>query len=417
MLATSGAGHINPEVPKMKFSISESSFAVQLPVSSGVRNASFWSTLKAIWRKRTRTHLVTILFCIFGLTPGFTHAGLITLDPSEISMLRALVIKDAEAKTLFQSINKVAIAALEDKPQPIEQAVYEGTLITDPNRIRSSVGFRDMHKAEALAWVWSITGDDRFLKKASEFILAWARKNKSDGNPINETQFEPMVEAYDLVRGEISSDEVLLIDSWLQDKALKLSQSKSGLYGNWQSHRLKMIGLIANTINDAHLKVFAYDGFRKHIKDSFVAEGASIDFKRRDAINYHLYAVQPLLTLACVAQNHGESLFTYTSSSGSSLKKAVEFIRPYALGEKTHVDFANSIVEFDRIRANAGEKKYVPHVWNPVESVDTFIEAGCVDQEYDQLATIVAGKPSKRFLKWRAVLNASMIKKEQSITN
>ena len=49
-----------------------------------------------------------------------------------------------------------------------------------------------------------MTDDARYSSKADEFILAWAGVNQSDGDAINETQFEPLIVAYDLLRGTFS---------------------------------------------------------------------------------------------------------------------------------------------------------------------------------------------------------------------
>lgn len=362
-----------------------------------------------------KSALAAVYFCLVGCEIGITNARSLTLNTAEISTLQLLVNKNAEAAALFKPINKAALVALDDKPNPIDFAVYEGTLATDPRKIDSKKAFKDMEKTEALAWAWAVTGDPRFLHKAHTFILSWAKKNISDGNPINETQFEPMVEAYDLIRDELLASETEAIDIWLHEKAVKLLNSTRGLSGNWQSHRLKMIGLIANTINNAPLRNLAYEGFKEQIENTFTADGASLDFKRRDSLHYHLYTIQPLLTLACVAKNHGESLFTYRATSGASLQTAVEFVRPYATGERVHIEFVHSTVAFDRKRANAGEEKYVPHPWEPAESIGTFTEAGCLDRRYDRLASIVAGKPDKQFLKWRTVLNASLRKQVSAI--
>ena len=348
--------------------------------------------------------IVSTLFLLSFLV----HASSVTLDSAEINALRLLVAKDANAGAQFGQLRKVANSALLDRPNPVSRIIGEGHLKSEPENIRTNAALKDMEKMEALAWAWVISKDDRFAVKAREFIKAWAVVNQSDGNPINETKFEPLIEAYDLVRLTYPETERDLIDAWLRNKANLLWSNSDRQKENWQSHRLKIVGLIATTIGDRTLWKLADEGFKKHIEANFEASGVSQDFKRRDALHYHLYSIQPLLTLACVAKRQGESLFTYRAASGASLKQAVEFVKPYAFGEKKQFEFAKSQVKFDRTRALAGEKEYKAHYWNPKTSVRIFAEAGCVDFTYNQVAATVAGKSSNRFVNWRSVLNSAL---------
>jgi len=231
--------------------------------------------------------------------------------------------------------------------------------------------------------------------------------NKADGNAINETKFEPLIEAYDLLRPSFPSSDRTLIDTWLRKKAVALWADPRGRKDNWQSHRLKIVGMVAATVDDTKLWNLADDGFKKQVQVNIESDGGTVDFKRRDAMHYHLYSIQPLLTLACVAQRRGYSLFTYRTPNGASLEKAVDFVRPYASGEKRHLEFGNSKGKFDVARAAAGEKEYIPHYWNPKRAVRTFSEAGCVDPKYDEAAVVVSGEPDKHFVNWRSVLNAA----------
>ena len=341
-------------------------------------------------------------------TTSVTQASPVTLVTEEIATLRTLVAHDADASDQFERLRKIANPALTDKPKPIEQVASEGHLDTDPSKIRSLEALKDMSKVQALVWAWAVSGDKRYFAKTREFILAWSKTNQSDGNPINETSFEPMIEAYDLIRPELSSTDIAQIDAWMRNKANLLWDNTRNVKGNWQSHRLKIVGLIGATINDVRLKKLASDGFKKQIEGSFEPDGESTDFKHRDAMHYHLYSVKPLLTLSCVLQRGGEPLFTYRAANGSSLERAVDFIRPYALSKLKHMEFSSSQVKFDRTRAAAGAKEYSPHLWDPKGSVSTFSEAGCLDPKYDEIASTVAGNPHRRFMNWRAVLNSTI---------
>ena len=105
--------------------------------------------------------------------------------------------------------------------------------------------------------------------------------------------------------------------------------------------------------------------FAGEIAADLEADGASTDFHVRDAMHYHLTSMKPLLTLARAGERHGEHLFDYRGQNGASLHNAVDFVVPFADGSKTHMEFVNSKSNFDRERANNGEKEYQPHSWDP----------------------------------------------------
>jgi hypothetical protein len=272
-------------------------------------------------------------------------------------------------------------------------------------KMRTRASLKDMAKIKALVWAWAITMDMRYAGKARDFILSWMRVNNSDGDPINETQFEPLIEAYGLLRANFSAAERKQIDAWLRNKADMLWNNHHNRRGNWQSHRLKIVGEIGTAIGDERLWALADDGFKMQLEDSFEPSGVSLDFIKRDALHYHLYSVQPLLALACVAQGRGEMLFDYQAPNGVSLRQAVDFVKPYAFGKMKHIEFVHSQVKFDHKRAEAGETEYNFHQWQPKESVKMFTEAGCMDHGYDAIAAKVNGTPDNPFVNWRAVLN------------
>jgi hypothetical protein len=344
---------------------------------------------------------------VAGFLPAFgALAGPATLDANELPALRDLVARDKAAATQFDAVRSAADAALADKPQPVERIISAGKLESDPDKVRTTAALKDFDKASALAWAWAVTGDERYARKGREFIAAWARVNRTDGNPINETKLEPLIEAYDLLRGSFDADGRARIDRWLDDRAMAVWNDPQVRRENWQSHRLKVVGMIAATTGSESLWLIADKGFKDQIGTNFDASGESVDFKRRDALHYHLYAVQPLLTLACVAQSKGERLFDYQASNGATLRESVEFVEPFATGRKKHMEFADSEVSFDRKRGAAGEKSFAQKPWSPRASIRLFAEAGCLDPTYDKLATEVAGSPRSPYVSWRSVLNA-----------
>jgi hypothetical protein len=357
---------------------------------------------------KLRAALAIVPALVAGLAALPAQAGVVTLEMKEFPALRKLVADDPGAAAQFAKVRAEAEEAMGEKPAPVELLDGAGRRPDDPIRIRSRAAVEQIRKTEALTWTWAVTGDLRYAQKAREIIAAWVRVNRTVGQPINETGLEPLVEAYDMIRVGYPDRERAQVDAWLRDRARAIWEHPKGRKENWHSHRIKMVGLIAATIGDDKLWRTAVEGYRWQLGDNFEPNGASVDFRRRDAMSYHLYTVQPLLILACVAERRGDPLFGYRASNGVSLERTVEFVKPYALGEKKHTEFANTVVKADHERAEWGQEHYKPHEWNPRESVRTFTEASCVKPSYAAVAAQVAGTPKQRFVDWRSVVIAAM---------
>jgi hypothetical protein len=344
-----------------------------------------------------------IWFCISLL---WADAGTVSLQPVEIDQLRTLIATNAAAAKQFSEIQKMAAQALNATPNPIEKVTTEGRLDKDPAKIRTFASLVDLDKTAALGWAWAMTNDARYAVKAREFMLAWAKVNRPDGDAINETRFEPLIVAYDLLRPTFAESDRQTMDDWLRNKANVLWNDHRGLTENWFSHRLKIVGLIGWTIGDPDLIARTVEGFHRQINRNFKPDGASTDFYKRDAFHYHLYDVEPLLTLARAAERNGEQFFDYAGTNGATLGGGVAFVVPYATGEKTHEEFVHSHVPFDLKRAQNGQGEYQPHLWKPREAVAMFSQAAWFRPEYGTLAAKLDGHANEIFFNWQMVLNA-----------
>jgi hypothetical protein len=333
-------------------------------------------------------------------------AGPVSLQPDEIVQLRGLVATNAAAASQFSILQRRAEAALGDAPHPLEKVVTEGRLDNDPAKLRTLAALVDLDKIEALAWVWAVTADPRCAHQARVFILAWAQVNRPDGDPINETRFEPLIAGYDLLRGTFSEGDRRRVDDWLRHKAIVLAESRRKVGDNWYSHRLKVVGLIAWTIDDPALIADTVAGFHEQINHNLRANGAASDFYQRDALHYQVYDLEPLLTLARTADRAGQDFFDYAAANGATLKRGVDFVVPFANGTKTHVEFVNSKVPFDRKRAQNGQSLFQPHVWEPAAAATLFSQAAWFGADDGRLAARLAGHPGETCFNWLSVINA-----------
>jgi hypothetical protein len=303
------------------------------------------------------------LFVAMAFGAFTAQAQFVSLNKTELGKLKQLCATDASAKARLGEWQKAADAALNDTPNPIDTIHTEGRLQGDPKKAASWESFKDMRKMYALALIYRVNGDKKYLNKAIDFLAAWSKKNIPNGDPIDDTNLDPAVEAYDLIKADIDPANNKLIAAWLAQTAQveinKMKVGKETSYNNWHSHRLKEVGEIGYALNDKKYIDFATDGIKTQIGRNLLPDGSSIDFLLRDALHYHTYDLEPLTKLATIIKRAtGVDYYTYESPEQTSLKKSTEWLLPFITGAKTHGEFVNSKVAFDKKRADNGEKGY-----------------------------------------------------------
>ena len=145
---------------------------------------------------------------------------------------------------------------------------------------------------------------------------------------------------------------------------------------------------------------------RRFVAESLFADGSSVDLKRRDTLTYHTSALRPVVELAMLAGDAGDALYTWESPRGGSIKRSVEFVLPYAVGEKTRQEWKNSTVKLDHRRAEAGLEKYRPdRTYDPRDALELMEEASYFDPRLMRAVHHLTGSTAKRFPTWQALVN------------
>lgn len=323
--------------------------------------------------------------------------------------LKSLVASDAEAKGLYEKVRVDADGALDDQPNPIELIQTEGKLAGDPVKVKTWESLGDIKKIQALAFAYAIGGDEKYLNKAKAFILAWAKVNRSAGGPIDDTNLDPLFVAYDLTRSQFDDADRKIVDDYCRRIFASEADenTRSGKWtNNWNSHRVKILGYSAWAVQDPKLTGIAIERYKAQIAANIKPDGGTVDFDERDALHYHEYSTTPLLNFAIAAQNNSIDLYGYEASTGSSLKKAVDWFLPFETGEKTHAEFVNSKVDFDRKRAANGQAEYkAGHPWNPSGGVATVERAERFEPNLLPLIIKLTKSDAKRFPTWQSLLN------------
>jgi hypothetical protein len=352
----------------------------------------------------------------FAQDPGSARParqGLASLTDAEIAKLRAIIAADPAARRLGATIRANAEKVLADEPHPIERIATEGKLAQDPVKIATQAALADMRKMEALGLAYAVSGEERYVDALGRFLGAWAATNKPCGNPIDETNLERAIVAFDLVRARLADERRQAVARWLRGVAeaevasRKPDEPKS--ITNWNSHRLKIVGLIGYALEDGELEKWAQRGFEEQVEANLRASGASLDFEERDALHYHVYDLQPLLRLAIVLARDGRRPYEWRAKSGASLAGGVAFLLPYARGEKTHAEYVHSKDEFDRQRGEAGQKDYAAgRLFEPKEARGVLELAQFFEPDLGALVADLYEKSGSAYPSAQVLLNAAM---------
>ena len=100
-------------------------------------------------------------------------------------------------------------------------------------------------------------------------------------------------------------------------------------------------------------------------------------------------------------------MYDFEGKQGGSIKKSVDYVVPYAKGDKQHEEWVNTTVSLDKRRAEAGLAKYQPGIlFNPKKSLSMFEWALYYDPTLlDVIALLQEGGVS-----WVSMLNSPLIR-------
>jgi hypothetical protein len=226
-------------------------------------------------------------------------------------------------------------------------------------------------------------------------------------NPIDETGFDTMAMASDLTDADLPRDVRERLSAFWRRMAAgyldAMDANPENAVTNWQSHRVKLATLAVFRTGDRDLIDRARAAFRKQIAANLRSDGSTWDFEERDALHYVTYDLEPLLMAALAASAHGENWYGWNAPGGASLPRSLWWLAEFARGARTHIEFANSKIQFDRDRAAAGQGEYAPHVWTTGNALTTFQLASLIDPQFVDLAKALAAQNPRGSGGWTAL--------------
>lgn len=289
----------------------------------------------------------------------------------------------------------------------------EGTLPGRGIREISSRAREDFPITLSLALAYRLTGDRAYAERAQVYLLAWAGTYRWSFNPIDETAFDTLIMATDLIDDALSAEARTRVDAfWHRLSSGYLAEMDGtpiNAITNWQSHRIKLATLSAFRTGDPALIDRARAAYRRHVTANILADGSVHDFHERDAIHYVTYNLDPLMTAALAAHRHGEDWFSWRNASEAGAREAVIWLLPYAAGERSHQEFVNSRIKFDADRARVGQPGY-EGAWDRAGAVNTLKLASLLDPQFCEPARALqeaTQRPPALWIDWSRRISPS----------
>jgi hypothetical protein len=305
--------------------------------------------------------------------------------------------------------------------RPIERFELAGTLNGHPGHVRSDDAKKDFPAIFALA-VTGFRGPERLREPsratAAAALNAWAQIYRPTGNPIDEWFFMPLFQAADLVAGSLPAGERATLLGWVRAFALcgdafyagRAPRNPSRI-NNWMARRLLIRSVASAVAGDAAARAAMPGMLREFTEGNYVPgpsgdrDGRTFDFIQRDALHYHMAAVQPLVEMTLYAPG------LVDAGTRAAVVSGLEFVRPFFLGERQHVEFARTTIAFDRERRDDGNPVFANAPWDPARGrvmlrlaraafpeVRPWTEQ-IVDHRYDprtKLLAAIYGEPQRR---------------------
>ncbi|HEV7299841.1 MAG TPA: alginate lyase family protein [Tepidisphaeraceae bacterium] len=356
--------------------------------------------------------LIGPMSSVFGEEVGeLTIRDLLPLDAAERQRLRLIVAGDPDAGALFDRRAAEARRLLDATPRPLAKIEYEGLVNTDPRRVRTVEHLADMDALAAMFEWWQASDDARAAAKCVEYVAAWTATYTPTGNDVNDNKLLPVIIAGSALRGRMTDAQATQFQTWLNEMGRKhraAAREQTERRTNRYTKRLRLMALVALSLDDRDLLRDVRVGFEQFVTTGLYPDGTSEDLKRRDTLTYHSSALAPLLDIATFARGDDRDWYRWESPTGSSVKKSLDYLVPYADGTLTRQEWVNTTVDLDRRRAAAGLSAYQPgKLFDPQDALDELEQASYFDPNLLPLVAKLAGSPSTRFPTWRTLVQAA----------
>ena len=248
------------------------------------------------------------------------------------------------------------------KPNGLPYLRRDGVRNPEINKITDKKLLGDLENAtKTLALTWYLTGEEKYADKASLLIRHWFFNEATKMNPnleyaqgipginhgrgigiIESRAFTGIADAAGLLEGSKSwtANDSKSLQQWYTQFLNWMLTSKNGRdehaaknnHGTW--YYVQVIDFALFTGDKAKAKQLAEESLAR-LDSQLTAEGKQpLELDRTKGLGYSTMNLKGWFEAARLAEQVGVDLWNYKTSKGSGLRAAVDWLAPYALGEK-----------------------------------------------------------------------------------
>jgi hypothetical protein len=249
------------------------------------------------------------------------------------------------------------------KPNGLPYMRRDGVRNPGINKITDHRFLGDLDNAcRILSLAWYCTGDEKYAAKATSLLRYWFMSTATKMNPnLNYAQAIPGVntgrgigiietisltgiaDEVSLLKGSRSftTGDAKSMQEWYTQYLNWMQTSKNGNdehaaknnHGTW--FYAQAIDFALFTGNIAKAKVLAEES-KKRMDSQIDREGKmQLELDRTNGLGYSTFNLQAWFRVATLAQHAGIDLWHYTNKQGAGIRTALDWLLPYALGQKT----------------------------------------------------------------------------------
>lgn len=248
------------------------------------------------------------------------------------------------------------------KPKGLPYMRKDGQRNPEINKITDHSLLDDLEKAtQTLSLAYYLTRDEKYAFKASSLLKYWFFDEATKMNPnldyaqaipgvnngrgigIIESRFlTGIADAAGLLAGSASwkAADTKALQQWYSQFLNWLLTSKNGNdehkaknnHGTW--YLVQAIDFALFTGDKTKAAQLAEESKRK-LDNQITAEGKQpLELERTNGLGYSTFNLSAWFQLAELAEKAGVDLWNYKNANGASLRTALDWLTPYALGEK-----------------------------------------------------------------------------------
>jgi len=249
------------------------------------------------------------------------------------------------------------------KPNGLPYMRKDGVRNPEINKITDHRNLGDLdNTCRTLSLAWYLTGEEKYAARASALLQYWFLNDATKMNPnLNFGQAIPgitngrgigiietisltgIADAVNLLKGSksLTDKDNKSIHEWYVQYLNWMLTSKNGNeehaaknnHGTW--FYAQAIDFALFTGNTTKAKELAEES-KKRIDSQIDATGKmQLELDRTNGLSYSTFNLQAWFRVATLTQPMGINLWQYVNPQGAGIRKALDWLLPYALGEKT----------------------------------------------------------------------------------